>query len=161
MENGKGIVMTTRRMTSQEWANIYGLEWDQATKMGRFWLLLLVMLLAGIAAGIYAVPAGMLPGTGEQDARLEAVQSQVDELEAEVSALEQSDALEQKLRDSVHQNVVAVNAEMSKEVFVDEMTIGVIYTIQDPDSDSCVEFFTFEEASGDLKSVRVSPVYSC
>jgi len=150
--------MSTRRMTAEEWANLYG--WEGAPKAGRFWLFVLLVLLLGVALGFYALPDGILPGTSGSPAELTAAQGRIDRLEAEVSALEANAAQELMLRTTVEENVEKTNAQVGANAAIDDMSVAVIYTLREPKSETCVDFLTFEMA-GDVYTLVLSDSRGC
>ena len=68
--------MATQRMTAQEWATQYNLKSGMSAK--RFWLIIGLTLVAGLALGLYMVPPGVVPGTLDQRGGLTAAKARSD-----------------------------------------------------------------------------------
>lgn len=137
----------TRKMTAQEWANVYG--WEGATSSARFWLAMLALLLVGVALGVYAMPRGVLPGTSTGQAEQSALKR-----------LEESTAQERMLRTSVQEELAQANAEGAAELRIEEMSPAYFYTVRDSDSERCVNLLTFEN-EGQPQTVTLAPEHPC
>lgn len=147
----------TQKMTAQQWANLYG--WESATGGARFWLVILALLLVGVALGVYAVPRGILPGTFDAHVGRRA-HNGVAELEAELSALRESTAIERMLKTGVEEGLAQANADGGAELVIHEMSPAYFYTVRDTTSELCVNLLTFEN-EGDVQTVTVADEHPC
>jgi hypothetical protein len=144
-------------MTAQQWANIYGSE--NATSSWRFWLAAMIVLVTGIALGVFAIPNGALPGTWNAQAERNALR-RIDELEAELSDLKANTLQERMLRSTVEENLAQSNANADSDMVVKSMSPALIYTIYNPTTEQCVNLLSFDNG-GEVNTVTLSPAHTC
>jgi hypothetical protein len=124
-----------------------------AVRALRFWLLLAIVLMVGMvggtALGIYAVPAGNLPGDPNFEADLAAANVRLTELEetaaehdAIVSALDETIAL----------------ADINLEIH--NTSSALLYTLRATEEGGCADFLGFTQ-EGEFMTLQLSQVYPC
>lgn len=124
----------------------------------RSWILtgalLLLALLVGVALGIYAVPAGILPGDPDHEAALAAANQRLSSVE---------DILNDEviLELSIDQAISRANAESEDvDMALARMLPARVYTIRSDSLGTCADYVGFD-IEGTLRSFRLAEPYAC
>jgi hypothetical protein len=145
-------------MTAKQWSQTYG--WDSVAGGVRFWSIIMAVFVAGMFAGGYLVFRNT--PTASAAVRSESVQAGADvQQPAGVSSYSaQEDVLQAKVTETVARGVAAGS---NWRLVPEQTTLSLPYSIQVQNPDgrmSCVDYL-FVELDGEVRIVRLSPVYTC
>jgi hypothetical protein len=153
--------MDDRRMTAQEWSNIYG--WESARRGARFWLLLVFILIAGAAGGaalgLFVLP-GRLPGVSVARAATTADADHLAEMEARIAEFEEEIAQQQAFRTALDEELDKVAADSNNRYIVNDTFPAMGYTVQVSASEQCADLLAVQR-DGDVSIFQFRSPYPC
>ena len=154
--------MSEQRLTSEQWATLYG--WQLNSGGMRFWAILLAVLVIGAAVGTLVVPPDVVPGfggsAGSSANGLEAANGRINELEAQVLSLRDDAATGAQLRSELDDRLMAASDENGIEMALDFTAPALIYTVRAGETQQCADFVLMQ-ANGEYHNVPLTPPYDC
>jgi Tfp pilus assembly protein PilN len=149
--------MDDRRMTAQEWSNIYG--WESARRGARFWLLLVFILIAGAAGGA-ALGLFVLPGVSVARAASAADADHLAEMEQRIAEFEEQFAQQEAFRAALDKELEQVAAESDNRYVVNDTFPAMGYTVQVSASEQCADLLAVQQ-NGDVSIFQFRSPYPC
>lgn len=152
--------MEDRRMTAQEWSNIYG--WESARRGARFWILLAFVLIAGAAGGA-ALGLFVLPGSlaGLPLAHVEPAPDadRLAEMEQRLAEFEELIAEQEAFQAALDEELSQAAAEGDNRFVVNDTFPAMGYTVQSAD-EQCTDLLA-AQFNGGVHIYRLRSPYPC